>query len=190
MRFSLFNKKDTYLVVGGMVFYHLIVLVLCSFWIYRFIIVSYDPDVFVLLALFFFGTILCDILLSKVQGFSRFLIRCVVDKQGFHCQNCFGKSWKLNWADVQSYGLQCVYSDFSYNLLYFSRDKHVKSLDFSDISSDRISFQIDFIRWDAIKWFIPSDIRNNIQTAIDSKKSCFFSRNHALRKKIADKQTK
>lgn len=172
--FSLYNKSDTYLVVGGMVFYHILVLGLCAFWVYRFAFVSYNPDVFVLIAIFVFGTMLCDILLSRVQGFSRFLIRCKINKQGFTFHKPFGKSYQIDWTDIQSYGLLCLYSDFSYNLLYFSKCKHERNVKTSEISAERISFQIDPMKWDAIKWYIPSNISANIQIAMDSKRSRSF----------------
>ena len=176
MFFSLYNKKDTYFVVGGIIFIHALALGLCSFWVYRFLYVTYDPGVYILLAFFLGMTILCDISLSRVQGFSRFLFRCKVDKQGFCVHKPFGKVLQMNWTDIQSYGLLCMYSDFSYNLLFFSTHKHEKRVEAVVISSERISFQIDSKKWEEIKEYIPSDMSDNLQTAIHSKCTRMFYR--------------
>ena len=174
MTIWLYNKKDTYMVIGGIVFYHLLVFALCVFWFYKFIIVEFSATVIALLLFFFLMTILCDYLLARVQGFSRFFSKCKIDSDGLHCYYCLKKKWDISWRDISIYGIHGFDSNSLYITLYFTKAATLHKQDIFKLCDSLISFQLNEKRWGKIKNYIPSDICTNIQRSLHEKRDYFF----------------
>lgn len=177
MVYGLYSKKDTYLVVGGIVLLHLLVIGLSVFWCYRFLWNYYDASVFVLLILFWGGLILCDVLLSKVQGLSRFLVRCKVDYTGLYCSMPFKKKWSILWKDVHTYGLLGINNPVSYVQCFFSVDRSIPDVNqLVNLADNQIAFQIDTPLWVAVMQYLPKDIKTNLLKAQKEGKDRGFRR--------------
>lgn len=173
----LFGKKNTILVIGGIIFYHLLVGALCAFFIYRFLIVTYNAGVFILLSLFIGATAICDILAHKVQAFSRFLVRCKVDCEGVHCMY-LGKKWCIMWKDVHVFGMTGFSSITQTGVVFLSsnlREKYQQNT-LTLISNNRIAFSINQKRWKAFSIHMPADIKRKLEKAINSAQDCYFRR--------------
>lgn len=173
----LFGKKNTVLVIGGMVLCHLLVAALCAFWIYRFLVVTYDPAVFLLLGLFVGAIIFCDVLAAKVQAFSRFLVRCRVDSDGIYCA-CLWKRWSIKWSDVHIFGITGFSSLAQTGIVFLSKDLREKYQQnkLTLVTSNRIAFSLDERRWDKFSNHMPTEIKRKLQRAIDNNRDCYYRR--------------
>ena len=173
--YLLFDKKITYMVVCGMLFYHVLVVGLCSFWIYRFLIQTYDPSFFLLLAMFFAMTIVCDVLLYRVQGLRRLLIRVKGDERGIQCV-IFRKKWHISWNDIHIFGVFGFSEQTSMPLAFLScnaQEKYHRSK-LAVVSTNRLVFQIGHTGWTHICQFMPQDMKNKFEKAIYAKQDCFY----------------
>ena len=174
---GLYSKKDTYFVIGGIVLLHVLVIGLCMFWCYRFLWNSYDASVFILLILFLGGLILCDVLLSKVQGLSRFLVRCKVDHTGLHCSMPFKKNWSITWEDIHTYGLMGINNPVSYVQCFFSVDRSMPDVNqLVNLSDKQIVFQVNTPLCVAVMQYLPKDIKTNLLKAQKEGKDRAFRR--------------
>ena len=164
------------MVVGGLVFYHLLVAGLCMFWIYRFLISSYDPSVFLLLALFVGGTVCCDVILYRTQAFSRFLVRFKTDASGIHCFGLGWKRWSILWSDIHVFGVTGFTPSTGMGIIFLSTDPSEK---FSrekcvSISRERIVFQADEKIWSKLSIYMPFNIKIKLRNSINEKRDCFY----------------
>ena len=123
---GLFNKRDSIIVIGGLVIYHILVCILCFFWIKKFLVYNYDPSVYLLIFMFVSITLLCDVLLYRVQVFKRFLLRCKFCNEGIYC-TLFGiRNWKIKWDDICIFGT-CGYSTMNdRGIIFLSTDRNEK----------------------------------------------------------------
>ena len=170
------NKKDSCVVIGGIVFFHVLVACLSIFWIYRFLIIDFDPGVFVLLGIFVFGTTITDIMLCRIQGFSRFLIRCRVEKNGIYCSRIGLGKWTILWKDIHVFGTIGSALPGNVVLIFLSTDtgeKYSKE-NCVRISQKRIVFQSTATIWKSISEYLPGDIKTKIDNALNGKYDCFY----------------
>lgn len=173
---TLYNKKDAYIVIGGLVFYHILIIMLCTFWVHRFIFVSFNPDVLFLLALFIGGTIYTDVLISRIQGFSRFFLRCKVNERGIHCVGLGRKKWSIMWSDIRVYGITGFCSPSKSPLIFLSTDPDEKpnSYIITNISQKRIAFQATASTWNTFAEYMPTEMRKKIHMSYHQKRDCFY----------------
>ena len=167
MAYGLYGKKETFLVVGGIFFLHLFVIALCIFWCWKFLWINNDSGVFVLIFMFVGGLIICDVLLARVQGLSRFLVRCKVDCTGIHCSIPLVKRWHIAWVDIRTYGLLGLSDPVSYAQCFLCTDSSIMDSNNLTILSDkRILIQINSPLWFAVIECIPLDIKRNLLKAL------------------------
>ena len=172
----LYSKKDSCMVIGGIVLYHVLVACLVVFWIYRFLIIDFDPGVFILLGIFIFGTALTDIMICRIQGFSRFLIRCQVDKNGIYCSGIGLGKWTILWKNIHVFGTIGNESPGESVLIFLSTDSDEKysKEKCASISKNRIVFQSTGTIWKSISEHLPGDIKTKIDNALNGKYDCFY----------------
>ncbi len=177
LKISLYDRKASFMVVAGIIFMHGATLVLCAFWIYRFLILTYDPGVFFLLIMFLGILILCDWQLSRIQGFFRFLIRCNIDHIGIHCSIMGMKKWCIRWCDIRAYGTIGLDNQNYMNLIFFSTRKHQspKPKELIYASEEQIVFQFRQGIWVTLKQYMPTDMSGNIQKSLDAGHDRFFT---------------
>ena len=175
---TLYNKKDSALVVGGLVFLHCLVAILCAFWIYKFIFLEYNEGVWFLLVLFVGAITICDILICQVQGFRRFLVRCNVDDKGIHITEPGRKSRRIYWEDISVFGITGFSSPMKSGILFLSCDTSEKYdvKQVININNERIVFQVNEEKWNKISVYMPDDIKRKLQVAIEKKVDCFCRR--------------
>lgn len=172
---SLFSRKNTYLIIGGLASYHLLIGVLFAFWIGRFLVQSYDPSVFLLLALFSGITILCDILVWKAQVIHMFLVRCRVDNIGIHCHMLGLKKWSILWSDIRIFGVAGHADSTQARILFFDSNNKAaiqhKSLHY--VTDKHIIFEFDASKWALLSCHMPDGMRKKLQYALDRGRDCY-----------------
>ena len=182
MRLNLYRKQDCIIVVGGVIFEHLLVGGLCVFFVHRFLIETYDPGVFVLLAMFVGMTIWCNILLARIQGLSRCLIRCSVDTEGIHCSKIGLKKWCIPWDCIRTFGTTGFGENYNFGLVFLSRLQHPRrsNKELIRISNDQIVFQFDPVSWDEMYKYMPADIYSKLTKAVKEKRNSYYSRRASI----------
>lgn len=177
MTYGLYNRRETVLVIGGIMLLHFLIIGLCIFWCWKFLWNDYDPGVFVLLVMFIGGLIICDILLARVQGVSRFLLRCNVDYAGIHCYMPFNKYWHIAWTDIRTYGLFGLNDPVSYIQCFFSADCSIMDRNqLATLSEKQISFQVNSPLYFAIMEYVPMDIKAKLLKTLAEGKDRVFRR--------------
>lgn len=172
----LYNKKDTYTVLIGMALYHLLTIGLCVFFAYRFIILSYNPGGYLVIAMLLSMIIVVDVLLWRIQGYSRFLVRCKFDQNGIHCNILHLKKWSILWKDICIYGLCGYTSPGLYGIVFFSSNKNeiYSKESCTIISRQRIVFQTDEKRWSQISEYMPEKMQKELWYSIQRKRDCYY----------------
>ena len=173
----LFGKKDTIVVIGGMILCHILDCGLCMFFVYKFLIITYDAGVFLLLGVLMGPLIICDIMALKQQAFSRFLVRCKVNQEGIHC-SYIGKKWSIKWCDIHIFGITGFSSFTQTGIVFFSADpseKYQAKL-LTLISNKRICFSINEKRWRTFSAHMPDAMKRKLEKAIDGAHDCYYRR--------------
>ena len=173
---SIYDKKTSYAVIGGLAGLHILVATLCGFWIYRFLIISYDPSVFVLLALFAGMTILCDVLVFKIQIVQMCLTRCYLNQTGVYSSILGIKRWSLLWDDICFFGIEGYATGTGMVILFFSCDAKgfSKKQDMFRLSDKQVFFQISKDRWNRICQHIPPHMQKKLQKSFEREQDCYY----------------
>ena len=174
----IYNKKMTYFVTGGLALFHLLVAGLCVFWSYTFLIASYDPSVFPLLAMFIGMTVLLDVIALRNQAFSRFFVRFRTDANGIHCAGLGWKKWSILWANIRVFGVLGYTPDTGMGIIFLSTDRNEKYSREKcvSISRQRIVFEADERIWKELSLYMPNDIKLKLRKSIDEKRDCYYRR--------------
>ena len=174
---SLYDRKNTYFVIGGILLYHLLVVGLCSFWAYKFLYITYVPGVILLISMFILLTTICDVLLYRFQLIDRFLIRICVGHRGMHC-TLLWKKWCIEWDDICLFGITGFSNSYGMVLGFFSCDSHERynKEKITEISRARIVFQVNKSRWELLSHYLPIDIQSKMDKALESKQDCYYRR--------------
>lgn len=174
----LYDKHSTYLVIGGMIFIHALVFALCTFFIYRFVIVTHDPSVYFLVSLLIGGVIICDVLAHPTQAVSRFFVRFKVDAVGILCYGIGWKSWKIEWDAICVYGIEGFSGSYGVPLMFLSTDVNEKfdCNRFALLTSQRIVFQVRDETWAEVSKYMPVRMREQLKNAIETSTDCYYGR--------------
>ena len=178
----LYDTYSTLFFLGGMLALHLGIGILSYFFIYKFLIIAYDPTIIILLLFLLGGIILCDILCARMQMFSRYLIWLSIDETGIFCRKVGVKPWLIQWCDISTYGITGYsLANHSFALMFFSTDaqetyneKHIVS-----INRNRIIIQIRKRSWETIKRYLPLDIKQRLEESMSMHRNCFCKRQKA-----------
>lgn len=171
----LYNKKDTITVVGGILFLHIMVTLLCCFFVKKFLIQTYEPGVYLLLLFLISMVVIVDVLLYRIQTFRRYLVTCKFDADGIHCSLLGFKKWTIKWSDIRIVGIT-GYSTTGMGILFFSTDQNEK---YSikkciEISDRRIVFEINEKNWCAIKVYLPNPMKERLWESIQKRQDFFY----------------
>ena len=174
----LYDRYHTYYILFGILLMHLLILGLCTFFCYRFVVVDFDGSVLFLLVFLVASLVVCDILLLRTKSIVRMLVRCKVSDVGIYCYGLFLKSWWVKWSDVCAYGTFTYRFGYEMNYLFFSTNPLEKgdSKMAGEISKNRVVFQVRQEIVDYIRPFLPSDIAKRLFEAGELKAGCFYRR--------------
>lgn len=176
---QIYDNYSTWFFLGGMFAIHIGTGVLLCFFICRFLIVTYDPAVFLLLIILIGAILICDVLCGTMQMYSRFLIRLSVDETGITCRNIGVKSWCIRWCDICTYGITgYTQSNQTFALMFFSTDPKelYNKKQIVSISKQRIIIQIRTQSLEAIRHYVPLDMKKRLDEAIAAHRNCFCKR--------------
>lgn len=179
-KFGLYDHSTTYTILGGLAFIYILSLSLCGFFIYNFILHGKNElSVYVLLILFLIPLTIIPITAHRQNMLSRFLIRCNFNAAGIHCQGLFWGTFFIPWESIHTYGIQSSsYSYQSFRLMYFSTKK-------ADVESSKVKvmvtkcqlvFQHRASLWNELNLYLPKDIKNNLQTALEQQQNKYYKR--------------
>ena len=172
----LYGKKTTCFVAGGLLFLHLLCIGLSGFFIYRFLIVSYDPSVFILLAILIGGLVVVDITTHQVQVFGRLLVRCKFTMEGIICYGIGMGKWCIQWEKICFYGITGYSLPYNMPIVFLSADPKEKydEKNVSRLTKQRVVFELRQEILGMLQLYMPADMIKRMEAAIDSKRDMFF----------------
>jgi len=173
----LFGKKNTIMVIGGIVFLHVLDGMLCGFFVYKFMMITFDPGVFVLLFVLLGPLVICDTMAKNTQAFSRFLVRCTMDSEGIYCTS-IAKKWRIRWDDICIFGVTGFSSTLKKGIAFLSSDSDEKyqKKTLTHISQKRLAFSVEDGIWENFRAYMPEDIRKKLEKSINNTYDCFYRR--------------
>ena len=176
----LYDKQATLTVIGGILLMYGLCLGLCGFFVYRFLILTFDPTVFFLLGIVLCPLILFPILSRRSHAFGRFLLRCRFDETGI---SCYGLGWKrftLRWDDICLYGIDGYgkHGSYSMGILFLSTDpeEHFDPKRYAEISMRRIVFGVRDEIWGKLGTHMPEEMKKRLMACARAKQNCFYVR--------------
>lgn len=172
----LYNKKIMYYVIGGLVFLHLLCLCLSLFFIHRYIFVSFDPTVFVLLTILLGCPIIVDIVSIRTQAISRFFVRCAFTNEGVVCYGPGLGKWCVEWNKICFYGIAGWSLPYGMPIVFLSTDSSEKydKNRFTYLTKRRVVFEVREDIMLKLRFYMPIDMINRLQASVDNKKDCFY----------------
>lgn len=173
---GLYNKKDSIIVVGGLVIFHVLICLLCLFWINKFAIQDYNPSVYLLLLMFISITVICDMSLYRIQGFRRFLVKCRITNQGIHCTLLGLKKWEIKWNEICIFGTLGYSNTNDRGVFFLSTDSGEKynREKCAEVNAKRIVFEANPQIWKAVSEYMPDNIKYKLQKAMQERCNTFY----------------
>ena len=154
---------------------------LSVFFIYRFLIITFDPVAFLLLAILLCPWVYVFVEASQNGLIERLIIRLKIDSSGIHCHKLGHKQFSIVWDEIHVYGI--LDSSFSYvekKIIFFSLDKqeHMpkNSKEVNKISPRRIILQYRDGVWTALACYLPSDMKRKLDYSLKRNEGCFHKR--------------
>lgn len=173
-----YGKRNVLLVVGGLIFYHLLVIALCLFWIYRFLILTFNPGVILLLAMFGVSTAVCDCMLHKVNGFGRFLVCYRFSREGILYMKLGKKTQQILWTEIKAFGIYGFADTHQFPVVYFSKNWGDGSVPDGGMAplEHMIQFRLSKAIWEKHSCYFPSDVVEKLKKAVVTQRDCYIKR--------------
>lgn len=180
-RFTLLSKsmcREFLVLMAGM---YILLFALVIFCVRRFLIETFDPSVFLLLAIIITPFVFITFKFFHDGILKRFLLKCSIDDDGISYSGPLWKSRKINWSEVHTFGVYFYsVSYLSNTMIFFSTDRTElgpkTAKDAAVLSSNRVVIQYREDIWDALSEHMPSDIRKRIDEALRHQCNCFHKR--------------
>ena len=170
--------RSMYPVVLGVPFLHVLTLGLCVFFVKRFFVETYNPDVYFLLFLFLGGLLLCDVLLFRHQLFQRCYLRFQMDKYGLEWYLIRTNRQKLCWSEVRTYGVTGYDRENPpFAFVFFSKDPRENNslAKKMSLSKQRIVIQVREDTVCLLEQHLPCDMKKLLDS-INRKQDCVYRR--------------
>lgn len=181
IRFGIYDQYTTIILPMMLGLFCALSVGLSAFFIKRFLLDSFDPAVFLLLAIVLGPWIFVLIGLRKNGLLLRLFLRFTLDQEGIHCFLWGKEQYRIEWNRIHTFGLM-GYS-FSYAgglLLLFSTDKKELApknlVEANRISGDRMIIRYRPEVWEALAEVMPADMGEKLDYALSRKQDCFHKR--------------
>lgn len=181
VNYSLYESSISYVLPTFLLLLCLLSIVLSCFFIKKFLLDSYDPAVYFLVALMIGPWIYVIIGLQQCGVFKRLFLRFSVDESGIHCYLFGKKQYEIRWDHIHTFGI--VGFSFSYVngiMILFSTDKKEyapqKITEVNRISKEKMVIQYRADVWDTLTQFMPLDICEKLSYAVSRNQDCFHKR--------------
>lgn len=154
---------------------------LSAFFIKRFLLNSFDPAVFLLLAILIGPWIFVWIGLKRNGLLRRLFLRFTLDEAGIHCVLPFGGRYVIRWSEIHTFGtLGFAFSWAGGVMILFSTDKKELApknlVEANRVSRDRMIIRYRPEVWEALAEAMPDDMTQMLGHALSRKQDCFHKR--------------
>lgn len=179
--YSIYDGRTTWMLILGLTSMCILALGLSAFFVVRFLVISFDPGVFILLLIIDGPWVIVLANLLK-QGFIlRLLSRIRFAEEGVHI-SCFARpATVLRWDEIHTYGItrySVAYA--SKTIIYMSKDRQElapKSIkEANAISSKRISLECREEIWLSLLEYMPLDMKRKLSDSLNKERDGFFKR--------------
>ena len=166
-------------VLLGLVFFHTLTLIL-NIYFYIHFIMNGDMSGWVLIILPWTCFIPVDIMMFKQHLLGRLFIKYQFDVNGIHCSGLGWGKFTVLWCSIHTYG----FADNSnvgtrFRFFYFSQDpcenmKNIRSM--LTLRKDRLILQHRVDVWEAVKEYMPADMKRNLEDCLRHNRGGCFRR--------------
>lgn len=179
--YSIYDRCTTWMLLLGLTSMCILALGLSIFFIVRFLVISFDPGVFILLLIIDCPWVIVFVNLLK-QGFLlRLLSRIRFAEEGIHIGWFARPATVLRWDEIHTYGIigySVAYA--SKTIIYMSKDRQElapKSIkEANAISSNRISIECRKEIWFSLLEHMPLDMKRKLSDSLSKERDGFFKR--------------
>ena len=175
----IYSLRLTYMIILGIPFIHLLDLGLCAFFVKKFLVETYDPGVYLLLALLGGSMLIADILGYPLQLYQRCFLKFKMNEIGIRCYGFCMKSWVIPWEEVRTYGFSCYRKmGESCNTVFFSMvpNEEYRAKQHIRISRQRIVIQVRGKVIQEFEQHLPRDMKKKLLYAITKGEECYCRR--------------
>lgn len=181
IRFGIYDRYTTFFLPVILGLFCALSVGLSAFFIKRFLLDSFDPAVFLLLAILIGPWIFVLIGLRKNGLLRRLFLRFTLDQEGIHCFLPFGGRYVIRWSEIHTFGtLGYSFSRAGGVLLLFSTDKKELApknlMEANRISGDRMIIRYRPEVWEVLMAVMPADMTQMLGYALSRKQDCFHKR--------------
>jgi len=173
---KLYERSVTAFLAGGLIFMHILILGLSALFTYKFLIVEYDENAYLLVGMLIGMLALCDILLWRGDVHERIFGKARINKDGILCYGFCMRKRMMNWDDICIYGV--TGESVGYLLIFLSTDRNEKADERSKVAINRkrvvFSARKEVIA--ELEKYMPSDMAYRIKRAVNNKTSCYNKR--------------
>lgn len=180
-KFCLYESSISFVLPVLLALLCLLSVALSSFFIKRFLLDSYDPAVYFLLAILIGPWIYVIVSLQRNGLLKRLFLRFSVDESGIHCFLLGKKCYSIDWDNIHTFAV--IGFSFSYAsgvMIIFSSDKKEYAprnlREINRISQGRMVIQYRSDVWTALQQFMPTDMCEKLSYAISRNQDCFHKR--------------
>lgn len=170
--------RSIYPIIFGILFFNVLTLGLCTFFVKRFLVETYNPDVFILLFLLLGNLLICDMLLFRHQVFQRCYLKFQMDQNGLEWYLIKANRQKLKWSDIRTYGVTGYdIQNQPFAFVFFSKDPYESSSlkQKMSLGKRRIAIQIRKETICLLEQHLPRDMKK-ILDSIENNQDCFYRR--------------
>ena len=166
---------DTFVIVGGIVFGYVLTFSLIAFFVKRFLIDSYDPTVFALIAFLLIAPTFLAIEMHRERFLRRFFLQYRFSEKGIACQGIGWGRFFIAWQAIRTYGV--FGSTPNRGFLFFSLDpKELVMENMLILRKDRLILEYRQDAWEAAFAYMPADMKKRLEDALSHNYQGFFKR--------------
>ena len=166
-------------VILGLTFFHILTLGIFVFCFVHFIM-NGDPGGWAIIILFLIMWIITDSVLIRQHLFGRLFLNYNFYDDGIHCSGLGWGKFDVPWSSIHTYG----FADNSnvgtrFRFFYFSQDpceNMNNSRSMLELRKDRLILQHRVDVWEAVKEYMPADMKRNLEDCLRHNRGGCFRR--------------
>ena len=180
------KKRKKYYAIDGSISIEMIigwiVLTGISFGLSIFFLIHFvlrgENSGWVLVAMMIVPTAAINIYMVRNHFWSRYLLNYTFDEDGIHCGGLGWRRFIVPWSSIHTYGFaDTSYATVSFCFFYFSKDPgemYSNTKDIAALRKDRLILQHRVDAWEAVKEYMPADMKRNLEDCLrHNREGCF-----------------
>ena len=178
-RYGAIDRGMSLFFVVGMAFGHFLAIGLSAYFIIHFVM-NGEPSGWVLIPILLGPFIYADVDLIRKHLLGRFFINYQFCADGIHCSGLGWGRFIIPWSSIHTYGYaDTSYPTVSFRFFYFSKDPgemYSSTKNIAALRKDRLILQHRTDAWEAVKEYMPADMKRNLEDCLRHNRGGCFRR--------------